>query len=162
MSTWNSADEFRKALKIAAEHEREDLGRQLAPPSLKPKDFEVARKFFGIRDKKAEITTNEKGDVIPDADLRDAEYIPFSVLGNDVSAGIRSYFDAEVKPHWPDAWINESVLDGSDGQIGVVGCEINFNREFYVYEAPRSRDAIRHDIEAMEKRFMEMLKGISG
>ena len=160
-ATWTSADEFRKALKIAAEQERHDLGHQLAPASLKPKDFEVARKFFGIRDKKAEITTNEKGEVIPDADLRDAEYIPFSVLGNNISAGIRSYFDAEVKPHWPDSWINESVLDGSDGQIGVVGCEINFNREFYVYKAPRSREAIKHDIEAMELRFMEMLKGVA-
>ena len=104
----------------------------------------------------------QRANVIPDADLRDAEYIPFSVLGNDVSAGIRPYFDAEVKPHWPDAWINEDVLDASDGQIGVVGCEINFNREFYVYEAPRSRDAIKHDIEAMEQRFMEMLKGVAG
>ena len=82
--------------------------------------------------------------------------------GNDVAKGVQAYFDAEVKQHWPDAWVNENVADESDGQIGVVGCEINFNREFYFYEAPRSREAIKHDIEAMEKRFMEMLKGVAG
>ena len=59
------------------------------------------------------------------------------------------------------AWINDSVVDEADEQIGVVGCEINFNREFYVYEAPRSREAIKHDIEVMEKRFMEMLRGVA-
>ena len=75
--------------------------------------------------------------------------------------GIQSYFDAEVKPHWPDAWINVDTKDASDKQVGIVGCEINFNREFYVYEAPRSRETIKHEIEAMEQRFMDMLKGIA-
>ena len=42
-----------------------------------------------------------------------------------------------------------------------MACEINFDREFYVYEAPRSREEIKRDIEAMEKRFMEMLKGVA-
>jgi len=67
-----------------------------------------------------------------------------------------------VKPHWPDAWINLETKDSKDGQVGVVGAEINFNREFYVYETPRTREAIKHDIEAMEQRFMDMLKGVAG
>lgn len=45
--------------------------------------------------------------------------------------------------------------------MGEVGCEINFNREFYVYHAPRTRDEIKRDIEDMEKRFLEMLKGVA-
>ena len=58
--------------------------------------------------------------------------------------------------------MNVDAKDKADEQIGAVGCEINFNREFYVYEAPRSREAIKHEIEAMEQRFMEMLKGVAG
>jgi len=164
-ASWMSSDVFRKGLADADAAEKLECGGSFPLPKLKVKDFEIALKFFGIRDKRAEITTDEKGEVIADADLRDAEYLPFSVIkqhGNDVAAGVAAYFEAEVKPHWPDAWVNDSVRDESDGQIGVVGCEINFNREFYVYEAPRSREAIKHDIEVMEQRFMEMLKGVAG
>lgn len=157
--SWLSAEEFRLALQAA--DDQNSLDAKLKPSKLKAKQFEVARKFFGIRDKTADITTNEKGEAIPDADLRDSEYIPFSVLGNDIEAGIAAYFESEVKPHWPDAWVNNTVRDSADGHVGLVGCEMNFNREFYVYQAPRSRDAIRHDIEVMEKRFMEMLKGVA-
>ena len=131
---------------------------------LNAKQLEAARKLFGIRDKTASPTTNEKGDVLADPDLRDAEYIPFSVIGHDVVVGIEAYFNAEVKPHWSDAWINTDVKDARDGQAGIVGCEINFNREFYVYQAPRRRDEIRRDIDAMEKQFpfREMLKRVVG
>jgi type I restriction enzyme M protein len=158
-NSWPNAEAFRLSLQAA--HDQGGVIAKLKPSKLKAKQLEVARKFFGVRDKTADITTNEKGEVIPDADLRDSEYIPFSVLGNDIEAGISAYFKREVKPHWPDAWVNETVRDSADGHVGLVGCEMNFNREFYVYEAPRSRDAIRHDIELMEKRFMEMLKGVA-
>jgi len=140
-------------------------GRALKPTAFKGKILDALRRGFGVRDKNAEIVTDDKGQPLSDSDLRDAEYIPFSFIakhGGDVAKGVHAYFDAEVKPHWPDAWVNTSVTDEADEQIGVVGCEINFNREFYVYEAPRSREAIKRDIEAMEKRFMEMLKGVVG
>ncbi len=132
------------------------------PMAFKGKVMDALRKGFGVRDKKADIVNDDKGNALSDSDLRDSEFIPFSVIGNDVISGIEKYFDAEVKPHWPDAWINMDTKDAKDGQVGVVGAEINFNREFYVYEAPRSREAIKHDIEAMEKRFMDMLKGVAG
>lgn len=158
--SWRSTDEFRKNIQDCHRFNCED--RCEKPTKLAGSNLAAARKFFGIRDKTADISINEKGDVIPDADLRDSEFIPFSVIGNDVTAGIEKYFDAEVTPHWPDAWINLDTKDAKDSQVGVVGAEINFNREFYVYEAPRSREAIKHDIEAMEQRFMDMLKGMAG
>jgi len=145
--------------------EEKAAGRVLRPTAFKGKILDALRKGFGVRDKKAEIVNDDKGNPLSDSDLRDAEYIPFSFIakhGDDVTKGVQAYFDAEVKPHWPDAWVNVDVKDKADEQIGLVGCEINFNREFYVYEAPRSREAIKHDIEAMEKRFMEMLKGVAG
>lgn len=153
-----------KAMDASFVAEEKAAGRALKPTAFKGKILDALRKGFGVRDKKAEIVNDDKGNPMSDSDLRDAEYIPFSFIAkhdNDVTAGVQAYFDAEVKPHWPDAWVNTGVVDESDGQIGVVGCEINFNREFHIYEAPRSREAIKHDIEAMEKRFMEMLKGVA-
>lgn len=156
-----SVSAFQEALQGAVNAAAKGAGEK--PTKLKAKQFEVARKFFGVRDRNAEIVSNERGDVLPDSELRDAEYIPFSVVDDaqNVDSGIQSYFDAEVKPHWPDAWINTETRDKTDGEIGIVGCEINFNREFYVYKAPRSRDEIRKDIEAMEENFIEMLKRVS-
>ncbi len=58
--------------------------------------------------------------------------------------------------------MNHEVKDSHDGQTGVVGTEINFNREFYVYTPPRSREAIQADTEAKERRFMELLRGVRG
>ena len=92
--------------------------------------------------------------MLSDSELRDAEYVP---LHEDIDR----YFAREVLPHWTDAWINRDVKDERDGLTGVVGTEINFNREFYVYTPPRSRSAIQVDIEAMEQRFMAMLRGVS-
>jgi len=154
-----------KAIDATFVAQEKTAGRTLKPTAFKGKILDALRKGFGVRDKKAEIVLDDKGQPLPDSDLRDAEYIPFSFIakhGHNVAKGVQAYFDAEVKPHWPDAWVNKSVVDEADEQIGVVGCEINFNREFYVYEAPRSREAIKRDIEAMEKRFMEMLKGVAG
>jgi hypothetical protein len=47
---------------------------------------------------------------------------------------IYEYFEREVKPHVPDAWINDEVRDEKDGKIGKLGYEISFNRHFYVYK----------------------------
>jgi len=148
---WGNADDFRYELKHAKQLEYEETGKS---PPLKAKDLEIARKYFGVRDKTAEPCTNEKGEVLSDSDLRDAEYVP---LHEDIDR----YFAREVLPHWADAWINREVRDERDGLTGVVGTEINFNREFYVYTPPRSRSAIQADIEAMETRFMDMLRGVS-
>ena len=157
--TYMSADAFREALQAAEEASTRKVKRKSS--TLKPKAIELARKVFGVGDKTAEVVTDEKGKVLANPELRDAEYVPFAVVGEDVSAGIHAYFETEVKPHWPDAWINTNAIDEADKQIGVVGCEVNFNREFYAYQPPRRRDKIKRDIEAMENRFMEMLKGLT-
>ena len=66
----------------------------------------------------------------------------------------------EVLPHVPDAWVNESIRDEKDGQVGKVGYEINFNRYFYVYKPPRKPEVIAAEIRDMEKRFLELMKGV--
>ncbi|MEI6738566.1 MAG: N-6 DNA methylase, partial [Pseudomonadota bacterium] len=147
------ADSLRAALQATAAHLVGTLPALVGiKPKLSAKALELARKGLGSKDKTAEPCTNEKGEVLSDSDLRDAEYVP-------LRENIDRYFAREVLPHWPDAWVNTEVTDERDGLTGVVGTEINFNREFYVYKPPRSRLEIQSEIEAMEKRFMDMLHG---
>src|SRR5512134_2499120 len=60
----------------------------------------------------------------PDPELRDTESVP-------LSESIEAFFEREVKPHVPDAWIETSKRDEKDGKVGIFGYEINFNRYFY-------------------------------
>lgn len=114
----------------------------------------IIKKFIsiaGIKDESAEICVDKDGNPEADGDLRDHENVPY---GTDVN----EYFDKEVKPYVPDAWINESVRDHKDNKVGVVGYEIPFTRYFYKYEAPRSLEAIEADIEAVENELLTLLK----
>ena len=154
-ATYMDAEAFRAALHASAAVVADKHGWIGKAAKLSAKSLELARKYLGTKDKNAEPTTNEKGEVLSDSELRDAEYVPFH-------EDIEAYFDREVYPHWPDAWINHEVRDAQDEKTGVVGTEINFNREFYVYTPPRSREAIAKDIEAKEQKFMELLRGIKG
>ncbi|PSF33052.1 restriction endonuclease subunit M [Aphanothece hegewaldii CCALA 016] len=103
------------------------------------------------RDETAEICLDSEGNPEPDTSLRDTENVP---LKQDVY----EYFEKEVKPHVPDAWINESVRDEKDNGVGKVGYEINFNRYFYKYVPPRSLEEIEADIKQVEADILEMLK----
>ena len=150
-----AADQLRSALQKAAVSAAKKQGVEMRQAKLALKTLELARKHLGTKDKRAEPTTNEKGDVLSDPDLRDTEYVPYG-------EAIEGHFLREVAPHWPDAWVNYEVTDEHDKQAGLVGTEINFNREFYIYKAPRSREAIQADIEAKERRFMELLRKVRG
>ncbi|MCL5952077.1 MAG: type I restriction-modification system subunit M [Chloroflexi bacterium] len=107
------------------------------------------------RDETAEICRDEDGNPEPDPELRDTENVP---LGEDVY----TFFDREVRPHVPDAWISTKVCDEKDGQVGRVGYEINFNRYFYKYQPPRPLEEIDAEIKALEKEIMEMLREVAG
>ena len=97
----------------------------------------------------------KKGEKPYDKDLRDTETIP-------LTESIDAYMQREVLPHVPDAWVNTTVRDEKDGQVGRVGYEINFNRYFYVYKSPRPPEVIAAEIRAMEQRFLELMKGVVG
>ena len=60
----------------------------------------------------------------------------------------------------PDAYVNEDITDEKDGNVGKVGYEINFNRYFYVYKPPRKPEVVAAEIREMEKRFLELMKGV--
>lgn len=84
----------------------------------------------------------KKGQPQPDSAFRDTENVP---LAEDVQV----YFDREVKPHAPDAWI--------DPEKTKVGYEIPFNRTFYVYEPPRPLEAIDADLKRVTERITAMI-----
>ena len=95
----------------------------------------------------------KKGQKPYDPELRDTESIP-------LTESIAAYMKREVLPHVPEAFVNEDVKDEKDGQVGKVGYEINFNRYFYVYKPPRAPHVIAEEIREMEKRFLELMKGV--
>ncbi len=107
------------------------------------------------RNERAEICRDGNGHPEPDPELRDSESVP-------LSESVESFFEREVKPHVPDAWIDTSRRDRQDGQIGIIGYEINFNRYFYEYRPPRPLEEIEADIQAVEKDIVAMLREVAG
>ncbi len=77
----------------------------------------------------------KKGKPQPDSKRRDTENVP---LTEDITA----YFEREVKPFAPDAWIDEKK--------SKVGYEIPFTRYFYHYQPPRPSADIMDEIQAIE------------
>ena len=72
-------------------------------------------------------------------------------LLEDVQA-IDAYFEEEVLPHVPDAW-----MDRSKDRIGY---EINSNRHFYKFTSPRPLQEIDADLLVAEKRITRLLQRI--
>ena len=111
-------------------------------------------KIFGVRDENAEISTGSDGKPETDTDLRDYENVP---LKEDINV----YFNREVKPFVPDAWINESVRDIKDGKVGKVGYEIPFNRYFYKFVPPRPLEEIDADLKKLGNEIIDLLKEVT-
>lgn len=88
----------------------------------------------------------QKGKPQPDASLRDTENVPYT---EDVMA----YFQREVLPHAPDAWI--------DPDKTKVGYEIPFNRHFYVFKPPRPLAEIDAELKQTTDRILDMIRGLS-
>jgi type I restriction enzyme M protein len=114
-------------------------------------------KFFGEHDENAETCLVEsgknKGQPEPNPDLRDNENVP-------LKQSIQDYFQREVLPHVSDAWIDESKTDAQDGEVGIVGYEIPFNRHFYVYQPPRALEDIDAELDAVSAEIMKLLQEV--
>ena len=81
----------------------------------------------------------------PDASLRDTENVP-------LTENIQDYFEREVLPFAPDAWIDEKK--------SKVGYEIPFTRYFYKYEAPQPSAEIMAEILELEKELEGSLQEV--
>ncbi|HEX7113973.1 MAG TPA: class I SAM-dependent DNA methyltransferase [Steroidobacter sp.] len=119
------------------------------------------------RDETAAICRDKEGSPEPDPELRDTESVPLPD-GDDpadadgVPASVRAFFEREVLPHVPDAWIDTRKRDPKDGRVGVIGYEINFNRYFYRYKPPRPLEEIEAEIRAIESDIVRMLAEVTG
>lgn len=102
------------------------------------------------QDDAAIVINDSKGNPEPDSSLRDSENVP---LGQDVT----EYFNQEVMPYVPNAWINTKVTDRKDGEIGKIGYEIPFTRYFYQYKPPRELSEIKADIQQTEQQLAKLL-----
>ncbi len=134
----------------------QDLKAQLKALDVKLPATALKAVWNGLseRDPEADICTDRKGHPEPDSDLRDTENVP---LGEHVF----EYFEREVKPHVPDAWIDQDKRDEQDGEIGIVGFEIPFNRHFYVFQPPRPLEEIDADLKAVTTRIKQMIEELS-
>lgn len=87
----------------------------------------------------------KKGKPVPDANLRDTENVP-------MKEDVREYFEREVLPYAPDAWIDEKKTK--------VGYEIPMTRYFYEYQAPEPVEDIMARITELEKDISASLQAL--
>jgi type I restriction enzyme M protein len=114
---------------------------------LSAPELQAVLNALSERDETAEICTDKKGNPEADSELRDTENIPLKKT-------IEKYFEREVKPYVPDAWI--------DYDKTKIGYEIPMTRHFYVYEPPRPLEQIETDIKGLEKEIVSLLANITG
>jgi type I restriction enzyme M protein len=91
------------------------------------------------------IVTNKQGKPKLDSSKRDFERIP---LKEDID----EFFDKEVKPNLPDAWI--------DLKKNKVGYIINFNKYFYKFKSLRALDEISSELMDLDEESRNLLQQI--
>jgi type I restriction enzyme M protein len=117
-------------------------GLKLATPARK-----AILSALSERNESADVCLDSDGKPEPDADLRDFENVP-------LKEEIETYFEREVKPHVPDAWVDVSKTK--------VGYEIPFTRHFYKYQPLRPLDQIQGEIRQIEVEIQQLLGGVLG
>jgi type I restriction enzyme M protein len=88
-----------------------------------------------------EIKKDSKGNIKPDSSKRDYERIP-------LSRSIDEYFEREVKPHLPDAWMDRTK--------DKIGYEINFTRYFYKFKPLRSLEEITKELKQLDEEIKQL------
>ncbi|MGI6332772.1 MAG: type I restriction-modification system subunit M [Zhaonellaceae bacterium] len=135
---YKNRDEFSKVLKKTFKTAGINLSSSLLKAILSA---------LSEKDETADICVDSKGNPEPDSDLRDTENV-------HLKEDIHEYFEREVKPHVPDAWIDESKTK--------IGYEIPFTRHFYKYQPLRPSEEIMKEIIELEKSISEKLKKVMG
>lgn len=131
---YKNKDKFESVLDSAFREHKIDVDKSLKKAILKA---------LSEHDEIADIICDKNSNPEPNPDLRDYENVP---LNED----IYKYFEREVKPHLPDAWIDEKKTK--------VGYEISFTKYFYKYKPLRPLEEITGEIKTLEedtRRLME-------
>lgn len=128
----------------------------LVPPWMGyPKFVDKIAKGLSVIDKTADIQKDKKGNVIYDADTKDAEIVPFNT-------DIKDYMAKEVLPHIPDAkaFFEENL--GAKKPVVKTGAEIPFTKMFYKYKEPRLSKIIAKEIVKKEAALNSTLEKLFG
>ncbi|HHY0490185.1 type I restriction-modification system subunit M [Vibrio parahaemolyticus] len=153
----NALAQFEEEKLLSRDQFLKTLTKNLAGTKLSATQQKLIVKHLGEHDDEAETclvkSGKDKGKPEANPDLRDNENVPLTET-------VAEYFAREVLPHVPDAWIDESKTDELDGQVGIVGYEIPFNRHFYVYEPPRALEEIDADLDAVSAEIMQLLNEV--
>ncbi|MGY6416967.1 type I restriction-modification system subunit M [Vibrio parahaemolyticus] len=153
----NALAQFEEEKLLSRDQFLKTLTKNLAGTKLSATQQKLIVKHLGEHDDEAEAclvkSGKDKGKPEANPDLRDNENVPLTET-------VEEYFAREVLPYVPDAWIDESKTDELDGQVGIVGYEIPFNRHFYVYEPPRKLEEIDADLDAVSKEIMQLLQEV--
>jgi type I restriction enzyme M protein len=134
--TYDDQPAFGEALSATFQSAGLKLGRTLA---------RRLSEALSQQDDSAEIYRDAKGRALPDATLRDCEDVP-------LAQEAKTWFDREVRPHAPDAWIAPKEP--------VVGYAIPLARVFFEPELVRSVEEIDREIRDLEQRAHALLKQI--
>ena len=124
-----------------------------AAVKLDAKQWKALLDGLGERDETAEVCVDSKGRPEPDVSLRDTEQVPFGSAGQGAQAAtIKEYFEHEVLPHAPDAWVDEKKTK--------VGYEIPFTRHFYTYVPPRPLTEIDAELNDLVSEILLLLQAV--
>ena len=114
---------------------------------LNKKRQKFLRDFLTAIDADAAPVKKSDGTFESDNNLKDSEQIPLTYEG-----GIDKFFEDEIKPFVPDAWI--------DKKSAVIGYEISFTKYFYKPAALREPAEIIAELKAMEQVTGNLLEDI--
>ena len=114
----------------------------------KASEKKLFRDVFTETDPEAEpvASSGRKGGWEPDSELREFENVP-------LKTDIDTYFEQEVRPHVPDAWMERDK--------DKVGYEISFNRHFYRHTQPRSLDEIDAELQQAVVDIIRLLQEVT-
>ncbi|MGM0878881.1 MAG: type I restriction-modification system subunit M [Bacillota bacterium] len=129
---------------------REDFLKILKPlfknvPEVKTGLWKAIYMGLSERDETAEICKNSKKNVEADPTLRDTENAP-------MKNNIHEYFEREVLPFVPNAWIDENKTK--------IGYEIPFTRYFYKYLSTLPSSELKESIQVKETELLELMEGL--
>lgn len=133
---YKDREEFEKV--VAKELKKESI-------SIKAPVKKAILNALSEKDETAEICRDKNGNPEPDSELRDTEQIP-------VKEDIKNYFEREVLPFAPDAWIDEDKTK--------VGYEIPFTKYFYKYEELGDADETLNEIKTLGNSIQESIKSL--
>lgn len=157
-----------EVIELLKQHESDEVFTDYAQFESKLKtilsgvDGYTASRLTGIAmamssiDKTAVVQKDRKGEIVIDPTTKDTEIVALNI-------DVKSYMDAEVYPHIPDAiYRYEYDPDKADSATNKekLGAEFPFTRYFYEYHEPESADTLLEQFMELEKSLSEKIAAL--